>query len=249
MDRSPTIDVTLFVACYNEAANIIGTLENVRLALEQIGCSAEVIVIDDASTDDSVARLRTYRREHLDLPIRLVVNPVNRGLAENFATACSVGCGRYFKLVCGDDVETIEALTRILSHIDQADLILPYHHCCEGKSALRMFLSRTFTILVNLVSGHRVRYYNGLGLFRREHVLRWHSRMSGFAFQADLVTRLLDEGLRPLEIEVPARERNNGSSTALKPRNFVLVARTLLTIFLRRLARAPLPVLHFRQRR
>ncbi len=236
MDRpDSSTDVTLFVACYNEAANIVGTLETVRRALERVRFSADVVVIDDASTDDSVAWVRAYIAAHPEVPITLWVNRVNRGLARNFAAASVVGRGRYFKLVCGDNVESVEALTAILSRLGEADLVLSYHRHCEGKSAFRMFLSRSFTKLVNLLSGHRVRYYNGLGLFRREHVVRWHSRTSGFAFQADLVTRLLDKGFRAVEIEVPARERANGSSSALRPRNFVSVGHTLLRIFVRRL--------------
>lgn len=241
MNRSslttPT-DVTLFVACYNEAANIIGTLETVRAALQKIGCSCDLIVIDDASSDASAALVQAYREAHPELSITLQVNPANRGLARNFAAASFQGRGRYYKLVCGDNVESVEALTAILSRLGEADLVLSYHRHCEGKGVLRTFLSRTFTGLVNLLSGHRLKYYNGLGLYRREHVMRWHSRTTGFGFQADLVTRLLDEGFHPLEVEVPARERAGGTSHVLRPRNFLAVSRTLLEIFLRRLRKS-----------
>ena len=93
-----------------------------------------------------------------------------------------------------------------------------------------------FTCLVNLSSGHSVRYYNGLPLFRRGDVLRCHSSTTGFGFQAELVTRLLDEGRSCVEMCVEARDRSHGASSALTWRNFVAVGRTLLSIAARRYA-------------
>jgi glycosyltransferase involved in cell wall biosynthesis len=233
----PGIDLTLFIACYNEAANILDTLETVAAAVREVGCSCEVLIIDDASTDRSAELIRSYQEAHPELPIVLHVNPVNRGLARNFVEATFLGRGRYYKLVCGDNVESQETLVRILRYMGEADIVLPYHDRCEGKSRTRMFLSRAFTRLVNLVSGHSLRYYNGLALYRRYHVMRWHSNSSGFGFQADLVTRLLDEGASHVEVRCEARERAHGKSRALTLLNFFSVAHTLLEIASRRLRR------------
>jgi glycosyltransferase involved in cell wall biosynthesis len=231
------IDLTLFIACYNEQANIIATLETVAAALREVGDSYEMIVIDDASTDGSAELIRAYQEAHPELPLVLHVNRVNRGLARNFVAAALLGRGEHYKLVCGDNVESRATLVRILRQRGQADLVLPYHDHCEGKSAFRMFLSRAFTRLVNLVSGRSIRYYNGLPLCRRDHVLRWHSDATGFGFQADLVSRLLDEGASYVEVHCQARERAHGTSRALTVANFLSVARTLLVIGGRRLRR------------
>jgi Glycosyl transferase family 2 len=50
------LDLTLFVACYNEEENIVGTLETVLEALGEFDFTWEIIVIDDASTDRSRGR-------------------------------------------------------------------------------------------------------------------------------------------------------------------------------------------------
>lgn len=231
-------EITLFVACYNEAPNIVGTLETIRTALRRVGCSYEILVTDDASADDSVRRVRAYQRAHPEMPLRLHVNPANRGLARNFVAAAARGRGRYFKLVCGDDVESEQTLVNILSRRGSADLILPYHVRCAGRGPFRAWLSRTYTRLVNLASGHSIRYYNGLPLCRREDVLRHTPDTAGFGFQADLVTRLLDAGVSYVEVLVEARDRTAGVSHALTGRNFVAVGRTLLAIASRRLRRA-----------
>jgi glycosyltransferase involved in cell wall biosynthesis len=230
-------EITLFVACYNEAPNILATLETVQAALRRIECSYEVIVIDDASTDDSAEVVREYQSAHPDVALRLCVNQKNRGLARNFIAAAALGRGKYFKLVCGDNVESEQTLVNILGRRGTADLVLPYHTACPGKTRLRLVLSRVFTWLVNRLSGHRVKYYNGLPLHLRHHVLRWPTSTSGFGFQADLVTRLLDTGASYAEVLVEVREREQGASNALTLRNFLAVGQTLLHIGLRRLRR------------
>lgn len=230
-------EITLFVACYNEAPNIVGTLDTIRAALARVGCPYEVIVIDDASTDASVNRVRAYQDAYPEVPIHLRTNRANRGLARNFITAASVGRGRYFKLICGDDVESEQTLVDVLLRRGTADLVLTYHENCAGRTRFRMGLSRLYTRLVNGISGHSIRYYNGLPLFRRADVLRCHSRTTGFGFQADLVTRLLDEGASYVEVRVEARDRSHGVSKALTWHNFAAVSRTLFTIGLRRLRR------------
>jgi glycosyltransferase involved in cell wall biosynthesis len=236
-DDRAELDLTLFVACYNEEANILDTLATVAEALREVGCTYEIVVIDDASTDRSVEFIRAYQEQHPELPLFLRVNPVNRGLARNFVEASFLARGAYYKLVCGDNVESKETLVRILRQMGEADLVLPYHEHCPGKSWSRLLLSRTFTRLVNLLSGHRIRYYNGLALYRRFHVMRWHSNASGFGFQADLVTRLLDEGASWVEVCCEVCERSQGRSRALSLLNFLSVGHTLLEIAGRRLRR------------
>jgi glycosyltransferase involved in cell wall biosynthesis len=236
--QSGTVDLTLFVGCYNEEDNIIATLETVLAALREVPCKYEIIVVDDCSADRTGALVQEFQRAHPDLPILMRRNPVNRGWARSFVDTAFVGAGTYYKAVCGDNVESKEALTAILSQRGRAELVLSYHTECEGKSRSRLALSRLFTRLVNLLSGYSIRYYNGLPLFRRQDVLRWHSHSSGFGFQADLVTRLLDEGVTYTEVRVDARERSSGKSTALSLRNVMSVAHTLLEILLRRIRRA-----------
>ncbi len=45
------IDVTLMVPCYNEEANVVDTLNAICAAADQVGCTYEIIVIDDCSRE------------------------------------------------------------------------------------------------------------------------------------------------------------------------------------------------------
>ncbi|GIW79177.1 MAG: hypothetical protein KatS3mg105_0984 [Gemmatales bacterium] len=231
----PQIDVTIFVACYNEEANIVDTIETIVAAMREVKLRYEILVIDDASRDRSVEMVEAYQRTHPEVPLILHKNAKNRGLAYNFVEGAFLGRGTYYKLVCGDNVESKEGLVRILQQAGKADIVIPYHLHCQGKSRMRMFISRTFTRIVNLLSGYHLRYYNGMALYRRYHVQRWHSDTTGFGFQADLLTRLLNQGFSFIEIETDARERTKGSSGALSIRNLLCITHTLLEITIRRI--------------
>ena len=237
----PEYDLTLFVACYNEEQGIIPTLETVRAALDEAGCTADLVVIDDASKDRTVQLVEQYMRQHPDIPLTLVVNEINQGLAANYAEAAFLGRGKYYRLICGDDVETKETLANVFRRLGEADIILTYHADNAARPWSRRIISKTYTGLVNFLSGHKLRYYNGVAVHLRQHVLRWHSNAHGFGFQADLITRLLDMDATYIEIPVVAKERAGGASKALTMRNVCSVGHSLLEILIRRVARLAYP--------
>lgn len=230
--------LTVFVACFNEEQNITETLDTLLDAMAAFDFPWEAIVIDDASTDGSVRLIRDYIERHPQAAISLKVNAVNMGLSENYVDAAFLGRGKYYRLVCGDNVEPRETLIEVFRHIGSADMVIPYQVHCEGRPFLRVMLSRLYTGIINGLSGNRIRYYNGLALHLRQNVMRFHSRSSGFNFQAELITTLLDRGFSYVEIPVTARERQSGNSTALTLRNLLSVANSLLELVLRRIRKA-----------
>lgn len=232
------MDITVVVTCYNERDYIKETLNNVIGALLESGCSYEVIVIDDVSQDDSVERINEYIKAHQDYPILLKVNKKNRGLANNFIDGAFLGQGKYYRLCCGDNAETRESLAYLFKHLGVADMVIPYQKQEEvfGKSHFRKFLSQTFTALVNIISGYNIKYYNSLPVYLRYHVMRWAPISCGFGFQADMITRILDEGITYIQIPNKGTIHRKGrNSAALTMRNILSVIHTLLEISIRRL--------------
>lgn len=239
-----SLELTLFVSLYNEEACILTTLETVVTAMKEIRRTYEIIVIDDCSTDRSPALVKTFIEKHPELNIILIINKTNRGLAQNFYDGARMGHGEWYRLVCGDDVEPLETLVTIFKHIGEAEMVIPYQVECPGKTFLRVFLSGAFTAVVNLISGHHIRYYNGLAVHRRYNVQRWPISHRGFGFQADLITRLLDEGISFVQVPVKAHERQFGKSTALTVKNLWSVSHTLADVLVRRIGKV-----FFNQRR
>lgn len=244
---SGDIDITFFVACYNEEQNIVATFEMLRASLAEVSVRYEIVVIDDASRDKSLEVIEQYIATHPEMPIYLRANDENRGLGPNYVDGAFLGKGHYYRLICGDNAELKENLVKLLSYVGQADIIIPYPSEIIGRSLFRRILSRSFTQLVNFLSGYQIRYYNGLPIHLRYDVMRWHGNYHGFGFQADLITRLLDEGATYIEVPVISKEREAGTSSAMSLTNFLSVAHFFLDLCIRQVGRRFFP--HYKIRR
>jgi len=230
------LDLTIFVSCYNEADYIIGTIETVLDAAKSAGVSHEILVIDDGSRDESPRLVADYIRAHPDENIVLRVNRANKGLAQNYMDGAFLGRGKYYRLICGDNAEPKESILAVFNAIGQADIIVPYYTSSEGKGVRRILISNTYTAIVNLMTGNRLHYYNGLAVHLRYNVMRWHPNTRGFGFQADILCLLIDLGFSYLEVPVIMIEQRRGRSNALTFRNLLSVGHTLFEIGNRRLS-------------
>jgi 2-polyprenyl-3-methyl-5-hydroxy-6-metoxy-1,4-benzoquinol methylase len=231
------VDVTFFVPCLNEEARVVPTLESVAASMAGSPHTYEVIVVDDGSTDRTAQVVEEYRARNPQLPVQLHRNPSNLGLARSFVDAAFLGRGRHFRLICGDNIEPPESMAAVLAHLGEADLVIPYYPQVPGKSRSRLMISGFYTTLVNLVSGYRLRYYNGNPLYRRQQVMRWAPHNYGFGYQADLLTQLLDQGATYVEVSIAGMHRQKGGGSSLRARNVLSVAHSILEIALRRMRR------------
>lgn len=226
------------IACLNEQDNIAATLDTVAAAMRGLPCSYEILVIDDGSTDGTVSAVNSYSDAHPELPLCLHRNPKNRGLTTSYVDGAFLGKGKYYRLVCGDNVEPAATLKAVFQQLGKADIIIPYHGEVPGKTPLRRALSQSYTRVVNALSGYRIRYYNGLAVHLRYNVMRWGPYSFGFGFQAELITRLLDEGATYIEIPVEAvHNEKKGQNSALNWKNFLSVGHTLIEVLIRRIRR------------
>jgi glycosyltransferase involved in cell wall biosynthesis len=230
------IDLSLVIPCLNEERNIVATLDNVVAAMAELPYTYEVLVVDDGSTDGTAALVSRYCEAHPGLPIRLHKHPRNRGLSRSYLDGAFLCHGKYYRMVCGDNAEPKDTLITTLQHLGKADMILSYHDPLTGKPLLRRALSHIYTALVNWISGYRIVYYNGCAVHLRYNVMRWGPYSFGFGFQAELITRLLDEGATHLEVPVAATHREeSGLGPALNVKNFLSVGHTLVELLIRRL--------------
>lgn len=229
--------ISFYVPCLNEEKNIGQTIQTIRQVMKRFPCPFEIVIVDDASTDETVRHIKNCQKEFSEIDIHLIQNRFCRGLGRNYFIAAQRAQGEYYMLVNGDAAEPPETLEKILSAKGQADAIVPYFGERETRTVLRRIISRTFTLLVNILSGHHLKYYNGPVLHKTENVRIWFAETAGFGYQAELLCRLLDEGITVKEVKVKNSDRESGISKAFRIQNILSVLYTLLNIFLRRFQR------------
>lgn len=111
MTAAPTVSVCIPV--YNNAATLARCLESV---LTQEGVDFEVLVIDDDSTDDSVA----IATAALTSGHRLVKNTPRLGLAGNHNRCLDLARGEYIQFVHADDWLLPGALRTLADELDES---------------------------------------------------------------------------------------------------------------------------------
>lgn len=236
-----TCDLTAAVTCFNEQDLVIETLETLVASLCGFDFTWEIVVIDDASTDASVDRVKAFAAAHPEVPLRLYVNDVNQGFGSSIVDGAYLGLGTWYRVCCGDGGEPKETFDAIFSQIGRADVIVPWIEGDGGRSVFRCLLSTAYTGLINFITGHRLRYYNGLYLARRTDFMRYSGNYRGFGAQADILARMLTEGRSFLEVGITCDEQKHGASQALKLKNILSVALTVLDMTLGRMGRLLYP--------
>ncbi|MBI2870545.1 MAG: glycosyltransferase family 2 protein [Candidatus Omnitrophica bacterium] len=237
------VRLSFFVPCLNEEGNVGRTIDTIVQVMNERAHSYEIIVVDDASVDGSKAEVMDRRERHPGVRIEIIQNRFVRGLGRNYFIAAQRASGEYFMLVNGDAAEPAESIRTLVSQLGCADAVVPYFGLYESRTWPRRFLSRSFTFLVNFLSGHRLKYYNGPVLHRTENVRVWFSETAGFAYQAELLCRLLDEGISVKEVRIANSSRNRGFSKAFTISNLLSVTNALFHIMLRRLEKFSFRVL------
>jgi glycosyltransferase involved in cell wall biosynthesis len=92
--------ISAFFPCYDDAPTIVGLVERVSGALDGLGLEHEVVVVDDGSTDDSVARLEILRAR---MPrLRIVRHPENRGYGGALLSGFGASTGDWVFYTDGD---------------------------------------------------------------------------------------------------------------------------------------------------
>jgi len=106
--------LTIAFPCFNAEPFLEQTLASI---VQQRGVDIELLVVDDGSTDRSVALLREFSEKHH--PIRIITNHKNMGVAESVNTLIREVRTEFVLLVAADDVLYPNMAERLLSHLGQ----------------------------------------------------------------------------------------------------------------------------------
>ncbi len=229
------VDLTFFVPCFNEEKNIANTLDAIISAINRTTLTYEIIVVDDKSQDLTKEVVREYVSRNESRSISLIENKFNKGLGRNYIDTSFVSNGTYYMLVNGDNAEPEETISRLISRVGEADMVIPYFGANDSRHFMRFYVSKAFTLLINLIGGYKIQYYNGPVIHKTFNVMRWSPDTHGFAYQAEIIVKVLDEKGSFVEVLSMNYDRQVGDSKAFTIKNIFSVTHSILQIFLRRL--------------
>ncbi|MFY7990176.1 MAG: glycosyltransferase family 2 protein [Fluviicola sp.] len=117
--------LSILIPAYNEGATIHLILDKVKAVVLDNKIEKEIVIVNDCSKDDTVARVEAYMAANPDLDIRLYSQPVNMGKGAAIQRAIKECTGEYL-IIQDADLEYDPAEYNLLLKpvfVDNADVV------------------------------------------------------------------------------------------------------------------------------
>lgn len=223
--------ISIIIPCLNEEGNVRATVCSIKEALSSACAFAdyEILIINDGSTDSTGAVIDSIAAG--DRRVKAVHNGRNMGFGYSYTEGVRRASMDYIVMVPGDNEIPTEALERIFSRVGRADVMIPYTANTEVRKPARRALSRLFVLGMNILFGLDLRYYNGTCVIRSALLKKIPVKTWGFAYMATILVRLIRSGAVFTEIGVDIRQRQTGTSKALRPASVLNVLKAVAVLF------------------
>ncbi len=206
--NSPSPDLSIVIPAYNEERRLPETLRRIRAYVEARTASAEVIVVDDGSSDRTAAFVEEHRPSFLGL--RLVSNGRNRGKGYSVRHGMLEARGRVVLFTDADLSAPIEEADKLLAALATHDVAIGSRGLDRSlievhQSALREFAGMAYNLVVRLLTGLPFKDTQcGFKAFLRERsrIIFEQQRIERFGFDPEILFLARRHRLRTAEVPV-----------------------------------------------
>jgi glycosyltransferase involved in cell wall biosynthesis len=227
--------ILIFILVYNAREHIVSLLDRIpETYWRDEAYDTEILVIDDASSDDTVSRCTLYGQQK-GRYIRVLTNPENQGYGGNQKIGYTYAIEYDFDIVVmlhGDGQYPPEYLNDMIAPLVnvEADAVfgsrmLQKGQALEGGMPLYKFVGNILlTWYQNRLLGSKLsEFHTGYRAYRvaalRKIPFQYNS--NDFDFDTDIIIQILDTGCRIVEIPIPTHygdeiSRVNGFKYALQ---------------------------------
>lgn len=232
--------LSVIIPAYNEVKNLRAAYESAKRALTKAGITDyEIIIITndrpDGTNDGTPAIAAQIQKENLHTI--LLHNPYV-GLGYKFRQGARAANKSFVTLIPGDNETLEESAADIFSHTGEADAVITYTGNKEVRPWKRRCVSWGFTTLCNCLFGLRMKYFNGICIFRRDLLRASPLTCDNFAYMAEIIIYLVKSGVR--YIEVAQLIKPTSESASFKFKSVLECLGTLASLFWK---------IHFRRQR
>jgi len=213
--------ITVIIPAYNEAERIAPSLDHILSYTEEKQWCAEIIVVDDGSSDTTAEIVSHYASRSPS--VRLITNPVHRGKGYCARTGVMNAGGRTVLVVDADMPASMEQASLLFRALAEgADVAIASRWLQpalqqQRQSLLRRSLSRFFNYLTHVLLGLSFKDTQcGVKAFTGDaarRIFRFQT-IFGWAFDAELL--VISQGLGLMIKEIPIQTRHDRRSK-LKP--------------------------------
>lgn len=189
--------LSIIIPAYNEAATIHLILNKVKAVQLIGGMEKEVIVVDDASADDTFSRLESYKAENPDLPMRLFRHEKNQGKGAALHKGIAEAKGDYLIIQDADLEYDPEEFNLLLQPVIDGFADVVYGSRFMGGKPHRILFfwhsrgNKFLTFLSNVMTGLNLTDMETCyKLFKSEMVQGLQLREKRFGFEPEVTAKI-----------------------------------------------------------
>ncbi len=230
--------VVAVVPAWNEAGAIGGVVDEILAFDSRI----DVVVVDDASTDDTADVARAHGATVLVLPFNV---GIGGAVQTGFRHARDEGYETAVRLD-GDGQHDAAELGKLLAPLGtgEADLVIGSRFVDPGATYRPPFARRVgirvFARLVSLLAGQKVTdTTSGFSALNRTAIELFATEYPHDYPEVEATLVALRSGLRLLQVQVDMRERQTGTSSITFVRSLYYIVKVMLALLVASLRRYP----------
>jgi dolichyl-phosphate beta-glucosyltransferase len=200
---------SIVIPAYNESARLRGTIEEILAHMQAHGWDAEIVVVNDGSTDDTAGIVQSFSAQNR--AVRLIQNPGNRGKGYSVRNGMLHANGEIILFSDADLSSPIEEADKLFSAIESgADLALGSRWLrvelqTQRQPLYRQFYGRVFNLALRLVLGLHFRDTQcGFKAFSRRaaHMIFPQQHIERWGFDPEILYLARKFSLRAQEVPV-----------------------------------------------
>ncbi len=222
----PATELAVIIPAYNEEAGIGQTVNELRAAMAGIPWRAELVVVDDGSSDGTAAVAE-------GLGVRVIRLPDNEGYGAAIKAGIRAVPAELFAIIDADGTYPPTALAKLLHAMSDADMVVGARDIhSRNISFFRRPAKWFLNWLAGYLAGRRIPDVNsGLRVMRGSAVRQFLPLLpSGFSFTTTITLSMLCTGHRVHYLPIEYRARIGHSK--IRPTHFtaflILVLRTVM---------------------
>lgn len=220
--------ITVIIPAFNEEKYLESTLRVVTDSVKSNFKDYEILVFNDGSADRTGEIADDLAKQLENITVIHHKEPICLGSV--FKKGLSVATKEYLIRINGKNDITRDNLDRIFSMCGEADLIIPYQINANERALFRRVASKCFTNILNTLTGLNLRYYNHYVLHRKEILNNISICTDSYAFQAEVLIKLIKSGHSYIEVGVTDNFDNDVKTRAFCLENLLGVSRFLFNV-------------------
>lgn len=218
--------LTIIVTAYKEAENIGPTVENILAALDNLFSDYEILIIDclDKNGQDDGTREIAEKLAAENPRVKSIQNPYV-SLGYKFWQGVSLAGYEYVTWIPGDNETMPETIKEIFRATGRADVVCAYTANPQARSYKRRIVSKTYTLIVNLLFGLHLNYFNGVAVYKTallKSLPKSVRENEGYTYNTEILVRLIKSGASFVEVPQYIRPQGFKKAESLNPRSFIL---------------------------